>query len=475
LSAPLGFAIAWIGLALVDRGIPPEQIPYFIQWSLDFRSLGYTVGIAMLTGVVFGLAPALQAARANLQESLKEGGRGSAGGSRAWLRSTFVVTEVALSLVLLVGAALFVRSFLNIQQSQVGFDTAPLMTLRFYLPGEAYESSDAKARRVDDIVRRVESLPAVQAAFASNFVPLSGGGGGGTVLAEGKTVPSGEEPEISFTALSPRLRQTLDVALMRGRDFTQTEGATRSPVALINQAMARKVWGDEDPLGRRFRLKGDRIADWFTVIGVLADFRHFQGDSDDDVFPAAYVPYPFDATLNTGLTVRVAGEPSSIVAAVREQIRQSDPALPVFQVRTMEEVRQLSFWQFRLFGWMFGIFGVVALLLASIGVYGVLSYSVSQRTQEIGVRVALGAERAHVLRLVVWQGLKLAAVGIVVGLGAAFGVTRFIRTLLYNVTPTDPVSFAAVALFLTGVAFVASYVPARRATAVDPLVALRGE
>jgi putative ABC transport system permease protein len=475
LSAPLGFAIAWIGLALIDRGIPPDQIPYFIQWSLDFRSLGYTIATAMLTGIVFGLAPAVQAARVNLQETLKEGGRGSAGGSRAWLRSTFVVTEVALSLVLLVGAALFVRSFLNLQHAQVGFETAPLMTMRFYLPGEAYESPDAKSRRVEDIVRRIESLPAVQAAFASNFVPLGGGGGGGSVLVEGRPVPAGEEPEVGFTAVSPRLRQTLDVALMRGRDFTQAEGTTRTPVALINQAMAKKVWGDEDPVGRRFRLKGDRIADWFTVIGIVADFRHFQRDSDEEAFPAAYVPYPFDAALNTGLTIRVAGEPASVTAAVREQIRESDPSLPVFQVRTMEEVRQLSFWQFRLFGWIFGIFGFVALVLASIGVYGVLSYSVSQRTQEIGVRVALGAARADVLRLVVSQGLKLAAIGIVLGLGAAFGVTRFIRTLLYNVTPTDPVSFATVSVFLMAIAFLASYVPARRATGVDPIVALRGE
>ena len=474
-SAPLGFAIAWIGLKLVDRGIPPDQIPYFIQWSLDLRSFGYTIAIGMLTGVIFGMAPALQAARANLQESLKEGGRGFAGGSRAWLRNTFVVIEVALSLVLLVGAALFVRSFLNLQRAQVGFDTAPLMTLRFYLPGEAYNSADAKSRRVEDIVRRVETLPAVQAAFASNFVPLSGGGGGGSVLVEGKPAPVGEEPEISLVGVTPRLRQTLDLALLRGRDFTATEGATRTAVALVNQAMAAKLWGNEDALGRRFRLKGDEIADWFTVIGIVADFRHFQRDDDDEVFPAAYVPYPYQATLNTGLTIRVAGEPASITAAVREQIRQSDPSLPVFQVRTMEEVRQLGFWQFRLFGWMFGIFGAVALALASIGVYGVLSYSVSQRTQEIGVRVALGANRSHVLRLVVLQGLKLAAIGIVVGLAAAAGVTRFIRTLLYNVTPTDPLSFGAVALFLTAIAFLASYVPARRATTVDPIVALRNE
>jgi putative ABC transport system permease protein len=415
-------------------------------------------------------------AQAATSSSTRKGGRGSAGGSRAWLRNSLVVIEVALSLVLLVGAALFVRSFLNLQRAQVGFETAPLMTMRFYLPGEAYESSDAKSRRVEDIVRRVETLPAVERAFASNFVPLSGGGGRGAVIAEGKHVASGEEPDIAFVGVTPHLRQTLDIALVRGRDFTQTEGATRTPVAIINQRMAKEVWGDQDPLGKRFRVQGEEVSDWFTVIGIVADFRHFQADDDDDeVFPAAYVPYPYQATLNTGLTIRVAGDPASITAAVREQIRQSDPSLPVFQVRTMEEVRQLSFWQFRLFGWMFGIFGAVALALASIGVYGVLSYSVSQRTQEIGVRVALGADRSHVLRLVVLQGLKLAAIGIFVGLAAAAGVTRFISTLLYNVTPTDPLSFAVVAVFLTAIAFLASYVPARRATAVDPIVALRNE
>jgi predicted permease len=348
--------------------------------------------------------------------------------------------------------------------------------MRFYLPGEAYESPEAKARRVDDIVRRVEQLPGVQTAFASNFVPLSGGGGGGEVLVEGKPVEPGKEPSIAFVAATPHLRQTLGIALVRGRDLTETEETTRTAVALINQSMAKRVWGTDDPIGRRFRLTGDDTPDWFTVVGVVADFRHFQGeDSDTSVFPAAYVPYSFDPTLNTGLTIRVAGDPASITGAVRDQIRKADPTLPVFQVRTMEEARQLSFWQFRLFGWMFSIFGAVALALASIGVYGVLSYSVSQRRQEIGVRVALGASRRDVIRLIVGQGLKLAAAGIVIGAGGAFVVTPVIRTLLYNVTPTDPLSFGGVSAFLVLVALAASYVPARRALGVDPIVALRNE
>jgi putative ABC transport system permease protein len=475
LSAPLGVLLAWVGIRLLDLSMPPDQIPYFIHWSLDARALLYTAAISMATGIVFGLAPALQAARMNLQESLKEGARGATGGRRARLRNVLVVAEVSLALVLLVGASLFVRSFMNLQAAQVGFDTAPLMTMRFYLPGSAYEASEAKARRVEDIVKRVESLPGVQAAFASNFVPLGGGGGGGRLEVEGKPVEKGREQSITFIAASPHIRQTLNVPLVRGRDLTQAEGDARTPVALINQTMARQFWKDEDPIGRRFRLAGERIPEWFTVVGVIADFRHFQGDSVDPIDPAAYVPYPFDPTLNTGLTMRVAGDPAQMTAAVRAQIRLADATLPVFQVRTMEELRQLSFWQFRLFGWMFGIFGVIALVLASIGVYGILSYSVSQRRQEIGVRVALGAERRDVIRLVVGHGLKLAGAGVILGVLGALAVTPLIRTLLYNVKPTDPASFGGVATFLVIVALAASYIPARRATAVDPIIALRNE
>jgi len=475
LSMPLGILLAWVGLKLMDLGIPPDSIPYFIHWALDARSLAYTAAISMGTGIIFGLAPALQATRSNLQDSLKEGARGATSGRRAWLRNGLVIAEISMSLVLLIGASLFVRSFLNLQNATVGFDTAPLMTLRFYLPGAAYETGDAKARRVEDIVRRIERLPGVQAAFASNFVPLGGGGGGGNVIVEGKTVGRGEEPGISFVAATPHLRRTLNVSLVSGREITESEETTRTPVALVNQAMKKQMWPDHDALGRRFRLTGDGNPEWFTVIGVLADFRHGQGNSTRPVLPAAYVPYAFGPTLNTGLTIRVSEDPARITGAVREQIRQADPALPVFQASTMEALRQRSFWQYKLFGWMFSVFGAVALFLASIGVYGVLAYSVSQRTQEIGVRVALGAARRDVMRMVVGQGLRLAAAGVALGLLGALGATQGIKTLLYNVTPWDPASFAGVAMFLTIVAVVASYVPARRAVAVDPIMALRNE
>ena len=473
-AAPLGIALAWAGLRLLDLGMPQDGVPYFIRWSINGRAILYTIGVSMLTGIVFGLAPALQAARGNLQESLKEGGRGSAGSQRAWLRSSLVVVEVALSLVLLVGASLFMRSFLNLQTATLGFDTAPLMTMRFYLPGAQYEAPEPKARRIEDIVRRVETLPGVQAVFASNFVPIGGGGGSVRAIVDGNAVERGREPVIGFTAVTPRFRETLNVALLRGRDFTETEGYTKSPVALINQGMASLLWPDQDPLGRRFRPTGAN-AEWFTVIGVVADFRHFPPQGDDPPVPNAYRPLPYEPTLNTGLTIRVAGDPAQITPAVREQIRASDAMLPLFEIRPMEELRARSFWQQRLFGFMFAAFGAIALLLASIGVYGVLSYSVSQRTQEIGVRVALGAGRSDVMRLVVGHGLRLAALGVTFGLVGAASVTWLIRSQLYNVTPTDPVSFVGVAVFLTTTAFLASYFPARRAMAVDPIVALRNE
>jgi putative ABC transport system permease protein len=476
MSAPLGVVVAWGGLQLLNGSIPPDDLPYFISWSLDTRALGYTILISVLTGVVFGAAPALQATGTSLQESLREGGRGAAGERRAWLRNSLVVFEVALALILLIGSSLFVRSFLNLQGAKVGFDTAPLMTLRFYLPGEAYVPDDSKARRVDDIVRRVEGVPGVDAAFASNFVPFGDGGGGGEAIVEGKPVEPGREMGISFITATPHLRQTLGISLVRGRDFTDSEGATKAPLALINQTMASRLWENDDPIGRRFRLDTTGNPEWFTVIGIVADFRHYQGDANEPIAPAAYVPYAFQPALNTGLTMRVStSDPASITAAVREQIRHSDSSLPVFQIFTMEDLRQRSFWEYRLFGVMFGLFGVIALVLASIGVYGVLSYAVSQRTQEIGVRVALGAARRDVLRLVVGQGLKLAVVGIVLGMIGAVCVTPVVQSILYNVTPTDPISFGGVATFLLVIATAASYVPARRAMAVDPIIAIRNE
>jgi putative ABC transport system permease protein len=476
-AAPLGVGIAYIGLQWLTASIPPQnQAPYYIDWSMNPRVVVYTVGIAVLTGLVFGLAPALQAAKTNLQDSLKDGGRGSAGGVRNRLRSSLVVAEIALSLVLLVGASLFIRSFLNLQDAKAGVETAPLMTLRFYMPGDQYEPPDAMVRRVDDIVRRVEALPGVVAAFASNMVPLTNGGSEGGVVPEGVAIAAGQEPSSSYFGVTPHLLKTLNVPLVAGRDFTDAEGQGRSGVAIVNGTFGRRMWPNRnDAVGQRFRLLDDKQNQWITVIGVISDFRLFSV-RDGKPQPYAFVSYPYDPARNTGLTVRVAGgAPASITSAIRREIKKADPTLPLFNIRSGEEARLNTFWEFRLFGWMFSIFGAVALVLASIGVYGVLSYAVSQRTQEIGVRMALGASRQNVFALIVSHGAKLAGIGILCGVAGAAAVTRVVASLLYNVSATDPLSFVATAGFLAIVALLASYIPARRATGVDPIVALRAE
>jgi putative ABC transport system permease protein len=476
-AAPLGVAIAYAGLQLLTASMSPEQQPpYYVDWSMNPRVIYYTIAISALTGLIFGLAPALQAAKANLQDSLKDGGRGSAGGGRNRLRSALVVAEIALSLVLLVGASLFIRSFLNLQGAKGGVDTTTLMTLRFYLPGDVYESPDAMVRRVDDIVRRVEALPGVVSAMASNMVPLSGGGSEGGVVPEGVAFEAGQEPNASYFGVTPHFLKTLKVPLVAGRDFTDAEGQGRSGVAIVNGVFAKRLWPNRnDVIGQRFRLVEDKQNQWITVIGTVSDFRLFSV-RDGKPSPYAFVSYPYDPARNTGLSIRVAGgDPTSITTAVRQEIRKSDPTLPLFNIQSGEQARFNTFWQYRLFGWMFSIFGAVALLLASVGVYGVLSYAVSQRTQEIGVRMALGASRQNVFTLVVSQGAKLAAVGILCGIVGAAAVTRIVTSLLYNVGALDPVSFVATAVFLALVALTASYVPARRATGVDPLIALRAE
>ncbi len=476
-AAPLGVVIAYVGLQWLTSSIPPQsQAPYYVDWSMNPRVIVYTVAVSVLTGLVFGLAPALQASKTQLTESLKDGGRGSAGGARNRLRSILVVSEIALSLVLLVGASLFIRSFMNLQDARAGVDTAPLMTLRFYMPGSRYDAPDAIASRVEDVVRRVEALPGVVSAIASNMVPLSGGGSDGAVAADGASVNPGEEPQVSYYAITPHLLKTLNVPLVAGRNFTDAEGQGKSGVALVNGVFAKRLWPKLDNVvGQRFRLLEDKSNQWITVIGQVSDFRLFTV-RDGKPSPYAFMSYAYDPTRNTGLTIRVAGAaPATITNAIRQEIRKADPSLPLFAVQSGDDLRENTYWQYRLFGWMFSIFGGIALALASIGVYGVLSYAVSQRTQEIGVRMALGASRQSVFGLIVGDGAKLAAVGIVCGVLGAALVTRVVTSLLYNVSATDPLSFIATASFLALVALLASYVPARRATSVDPMVALRSE
>jgi predicted permease len=350
------------------------------------------------------------------------------------------------------------------------------MTMRFYMPGDQYEVPDAKGRRVEDIVKRIEALPGVEAAFASNLIPVDGGGGGGNVIIDGYPSEKGREPGIAFVGVTPHFHRTLGVPV-RGRDFTDAEGWSRTPVAIVNETMEKERWPGRDAIGGRFRMVRTEgaVAEWFQVIGVAPDIKHDDIDPDDEPFPVAYVPYFYQQTLSTGLTIRTSGPPLGITAAVREQIRQADRNLPIASVRTMDDVRRLGFWEFAIFGWVFGTIGVVGLLLAAIGVYGVLSYAVTQRQQEIGVRVALGANRRAVLRLIVTQGMWLAGFGVAIGLGLAAFAMPYAQQFFFEISPYDALVYSSVAFFLLTVAFLASALPALRATRVDPLVALRGE
>jgi putative ABC transport system permease protein len=471
-SVPLGILLATAGIRLIWSQVPPDSIPYYVQFTVDARSLAYAVAVAVITSLVFGLVPALQITRRELQDNLKEGARGSIGRG-AVVRNALVVSQVSLALVALVGALLFVRSFTNLDRFRVGFDTVSALSLRFFMSGEPYSSKGAMTLRVEDIVRRVEALPGVKAVFASNHVPLGGGGIGATIEVEGRATD--QRQEISFIAATPHVFPTLGVPVRPGRNFADAD-ANRA-VAIVNESMAKRLWPDENATNRRFRIVDPAdMPEWMTVIGVAPDLHLWGVDPGNSQVPmTAFAPYKYGESANTGLTIRMAGDPATLTRAVRAAIRESDPNLPIFNVRTLEESRLREFWQFALYGWIFGVIGVVGVLLASTGVYGVLAYSVSQRTREIGVRVTLGASQLQVLQLVVGQGLTLTTTGVIIGLVlAAFG-TPLARSLLYNVSPFDPFSFIAVSLLLIAVALVASYVPARRATKVDPVVALRQE
>jgi putative ABC transport system permease protein len=474
-GAVLGALLAVWGVELVTRSISPnDPLPYYIHWSVELPELLYTLGLALFTGILFGLAPALQASGDGLANTLKEGSRGSGSGVRGnRLRGTLVIAEVALSLVLLVGATLFIQTFANFERASTGFDTSRIMTMRFYMPGDAYSEGASLTRRVEDIIRRVEALPGVQAAVASNQIPLDNGGGNGAILLEGRSVARGEEPYVFYSGVTSHFFETFGLRLAAGRPFSEHEASDSSGLAVVNQTFAKKFWPGDDPIGHRVRFLDDTTVHWITVIGVVTDFKN--GSLNRPTEPSVFLPYPYLPARNSGLAVRTAGDPAQITAAVRREIRASDPGLPIFEVFTMTQLRRNQYWQFGLFSWMFSIFAAIALFLAAVGVYGVVSFAVGQRTREIGVRVALGAQQADVLRMVIGQGAALALAGVGVGVLGALAVTRVVASMLFNVSPTDPVSFAGIALLLTTVALLASWIPARRAMRVDPLVALKAE
>ena len=472
----IGFAYAllqWIKTAILG-------IPFWMHFTIDAQVLLFTVAVAVVTGLLFGIVPAIQSSKPNLNETLRDsGGRGaSAGRGRQRLRNGLVVGEVALSLILLVGAALMIKSFLGLQSMNPGFDPEGLLTMQVTLNGPHYDSAFKRFAFWDRFLADVNQRPGVTSAAITNRIPLSGGNNNSFFTIEDQPTLLGQEPLLEIRWVSPRYLETMRIPLRSGRMFTQREWAdsgVAGRVAVVNEYMAKKFWPKGDAVGKRFKFGNvtDTLNRWITIIGVAADIKHKQLTSNPDY--QGYMPYRQGGWNSAAIVARTQGDPVEITNTVLSALKQADPLLPASRVMSMDANITRSYWQQSLYGKLFGMFAAIAVVLAAIGVYGVISYAVSQRTQEIGVRVALGAQRNDVLRLIVGHGALLGGLGVLIGLAGGLGVTRFLRNILYGVSPFDPASFVGVALLLTSIALIASYIPARRAAKVDPVEALRFE
>lgn len=477
LAAAVGLFLAWLGLRIVTA-VGPADIPRLDEVGIDGRVLAFTLGVSLVTAVLFGLAPALQAARPDLTSSLKEGGKSSASRGSRRLRSLLVVAEVALALVLLVGAGLVIRSFLHLQRTDLGFEPESLLTMRITLYGDKRPEPHQWAAFYRDVAQRAEALPGVERASVVLLRPLSGPiGWDYDFMVEGQAPDEQKKnPTANHERVSPGYFRTMGIPLVAGRDFTWSDGAEAPPVVIVNQSMARRFWPGQDPVGKRLRFgrPEGRQGQWMTVVGVVGDVRYRELQS---IKPDIYVPFLQDPHWAMDLVVRTGSDPLSAASAVTAAVQEVDRDQPVSGITTMERALSDTVARPRLRTFILGVFAALALLLAAVGLYGIIAQSVAQRRQEIGIRIALGAGRPEVLRLVLRQGLGLTLAGLAAGLGLALavGATGWLSTLLYGVESMDLVTFALVPLVLLAVAVAASLLPALRATRVDPLTVLRAE
>jgi putative ABC transport system permease protein len=472
-----GLLIAYWGVPALVAALPQNQLnamPFLKSLHLDATILSFSFGLSLLTGLVFGLAPALQSSRLDLNEVLKEGGRSTSAGASHRLRSAMVVTEIALAVVLLIGAGLMMKSVLRLLQTNVGFRTQNLLTMTIVLPATKYSEDNQRIRFNDQLRERVESLPGVTSAGTVNILPLNAGNTTRFVVEGDPVPPPGQETEANIRTVNDSYFQTLGIPLIAGRLFDERDKADAPGVVIIGKNVADRIFAGRDPIGKRLKytaIQGESE----LIVGVVGDVK-ITG-LDEAIRPVLYYPFRQSAGPVANLVVRTDNDPTTLANAVRTEIRSLESDAAILNVKTMEQMisqTPASFMR-RFPALLIGIFAGVALLLASIGIYGVISYSVSQQTHYIGVRMALGARPSDILRMVLKEGLVLALIGVAIGLVAALGLMSLLRTLLYEVRTTDAGTFALVAVTLFVVALLACYMPARRATKVDPLVALRYE
>jgi putative ABC transport system permease protein len=477
IGGAFGVLVALWGVEALKAALPDDAVlmmPGLTELGINPRVLAYTAALSLVTGVLFGLAPAWQASRPNVNETLKEsGGKAASGAGRQRLRGALVVAEIALALVLLIGAGLLMKSFLRLMQANPGFNPDNVLTMSLTLPVTKYKEPAQRAEFYQQLERRVAALPGVEAVGFINYLPLGGSNSSSPFLPEGRPAPPpGQEFMGRYRACTPQYFQSLGIRLLKGRLFTERDTADAPPVIVVNETLARQYWPQGDAVGKRLRLWPTDRGPWREVVGVVNDVQH---EMNSPVTPDYYLPHAQDPWSTMVLTVRTKTEPLALVAAVRSEVQALDRDQPVYEVRTMATVRDRSIIHFRFASVVFGIYGLLALVLAATGIYGVMSYAVSQRTHEIGVRMALGAQAADVVKLVIKQGMVLTLGGLACGLLIAFAVTSAMKTILYEVKATDSLTFTLVTLALAAIALLACYLPARRATKVDPLVALRYE
>ncbi len=450
----------------------PEGTPRADEIGIDGRVLAFSFGVAFLTGVVFGLVPALQASKPDLNTSLKEGGKGTQAGSQGRLaRNALVVSEIALALMLLIGAGLLMKSFARLQRVDPGFNPTNVLTVDLGLPRSSYSEPQRIIAFYTRLLEGIKTLPGVESAGAITNLPLTGGGTDVGFAIEGRPEPEpGKEPVSWYDSVTPDYFRAMGMRLVRGREFSERDGEAAPKVVVISETFARRYFPEEDPLGKRLQL-GEK--DFREIVGIMADVKQFGLEAD--ARPSMWFSANQDPSRAMYVVMRTSGDPLSLASAVRNEVWALDKNLAIASISPMARIVSESIALPRFILMLVGFFAVVALVLAAVGIYGVMSYSVTQRRQEIGIRMALGAKSSDVLKMVVGQGIMLTTIGVAIGLAGAFGVTWVMKSLLYGVSATDPMTFGLIALVLAGVALGACAVPARRATKVDPMIALRYE